>query len=122
MFGKKKVAEIAREIADHLQVIEHVKALQTAQKEMADELRSHSSDLERIRSEMAALKAETKFEALKETQQIVNAVQGSLNERIETLAIKIAVMDGSTASPRDAISSLGLPSSRSSRLSPPKGR
>ena len=42
---------------------------------------------------MRVLKAETKLESLKEAQYLVNSVQGGLNERIETLAIKVARLD-----------------------------
>jgi hypothetical protein len=44
------------------------------------------------------LKAEVKYESLKETQSIMNAMQGGLNQRIEDLSIKVALTEKSTSS------------------------
>ena len=49
---------------------------------------------------MRVLKAETKLESLKETQSLVNAVQANLNERIETLAIKVAQLNRPDPKPK----------------------
>ena len=92
-FDRQKVGAAARELADHLQLIENVRALQTAQKELGDALAALSGRIRDIEADMRVLKAETKLENLKEIQAVINSVQGGLNERIETLAIKVAQLD-----------------------------
>lgn len=92
MFSKERIAQAATEIADHLRVVEQIKALQAAQKELADSIRLIGDRVREIQTELRALKAETLLEAVKETQNIVNAVQGGLNQRLEAIAVKVAVV------------------------------
>ncbi len=42
---------------------------------------------------MTVLKAETKLDAIREAQSVVYAVQSGLNQRIEDIAIKLAVSE-----------------------------
>jgi hypothetical protein len=93
MFSRKNIGEAAKEIADHLHLVENVKALQMAQKELANSIRLLSERVRDVEADMRILKSETKFEALRETQAIVNSVQGGLNERIEGVAVKVALME-----------------------------
>jgi cell fate (sporulation/competence/biofilm development) regulator YmcA (YheA/YmcA/DUF963 family) len=93
MFSREKISKAASDLADHLQVIENIKALQQAQKELADAIKIIGERVREIQSELRALKAETTLEALRETQTIVNAVQGGLNQRIEDLAVKVALVE-----------------------------
>jgi hypothetical protein len=46
---------------------------------------------------MRIVKSEIKLEAIKETQAIVNAVQGGLSQRIEDISIKMALFDSQRA-------------------------
>jgi hypothetical protein len=46
-----------------------------------------------IQTESRALRAEARLEALGETLGIVNAVQGWHNQRIEDLAVKVAIVE-----------------------------
>jgi len=93
MFGRDRIARAAADIADHLQIIENVRALQLAQKELADALKSVMSKISDMQAELRAIKAETAMFAMKETQGIVNAVQGGLNQRIENLAVRLALTE-----------------------------
>jgi len=93
MIGRSKAADLAQDIANHLQVPEQIKSLQIAQKELADAIKRLDSRLTEIEIELRVVKAETKLDALREAQSVVNAVQGGLNQRIEDLAVKIAVID-----------------------------
>jgi len=93
MLSREKMAKAATEVAEHLQIIENIRALQTAQKEISNEIKAINQRHAELQVELRAFKAEVKFEALKETQIIVNAVQGSLNQRLETLSNKVAVME-----------------------------
>lgn len=42
---------------------------------------------------MAVLKAETKLDTIREAQAVVYAVQNGLNQRIEDIAVKLAVRE-----------------------------
>jgi len=75
-----------------------LKSLQAVQKEMANTIRELGDRVRDLQTEMKVLKAEVKFESLKETQTIVNAVQGGLNQRIEALSIKIALTERTVSS------------------------
>lgn len=92
-FGREKIAKAARELADHLQVIENIKTLQTVQKELADAIKNLNDRIMEVELEIRALRSETALQAVKETQMIVNAVQSGLNQRIETLAVKVALIE-----------------------------
>ena len=90
-FGRQKIAEAAKEIADHLQLVKNVKALQIAQKELTDANRALGDRIRAIETELRALKAEAVLESVRQTQSIVNAVQGGLNDRIQDLAVQVAL-------------------------------
>lgn len=90
MWSREKVGKTAREIADHLMIVENVKALQQAQKDLANAVASLDGRLSKIEAGLVAVKAETKFEAVKETQQMLNAVQGAFHEKLTDLTVRIA--------------------------------
>ncbi|WP_294196854.1 hypothetical protein [uncultured Sphingomonas sp.] len=92
MFSRAKIGAAAQEIANHLQLVEHVKALQDGQKAIADSIAVLNDRIRAIELEMSTLKAEVKLEALKEAQGVIFAVQGGLNQRIEDVAVQVAVL------------------------------
>jgi len=91
--SRKQLAEVAKELADHLLLIDHVKALQTGQKELADAIALLGQRLHQIEAQIQTVRADTKLDAIREAQTVINVVQGSLNQRIETLAVKLAVQE-----------------------------
>jgi hypothetical protein len=104
LFSRDKISSAAKELAEHLDIIQTVRSLQIAQKEtadsihvvrkeLADAMEKLDSRIQRIEIEMRALKAETALECIKETQNIVNGVQGNLNQRIQDLAVQVANLD-----------------------------
>ena len=99
MFSRDKLGAAAREIADHLQIVDHVKALQDGQKALADGLAKLGDRIRILEQDMAVLRAETKLEALKEAQGVVFAVQGGLSQRIEDLAVQVAVFGATGIAP-----------------------
>jgi hypothetical protein len=108
MFSRDRIAKAAGELVDHLQIIENIRALQIGQKELADSIRSLGQQMRDIQTELHVLKPEARLAAAQETQAIVNAVQGGLNQRMEALAVKVALIEsGATARP------LYLPDARS---------
>jgi propanediol dehydratase large subunit len=90
---RKKIGDVAQEVAEAAQVIENVRSLQEAQKELANDIRLMGELMHRLETQMEVLKAQTKQEAAEKTQEIVNAVQGAFYQRLQDLAVKIAVME-----------------------------
>ncbi len=93
IFSRKGIAEAAKELSDHLQLIEHVKALQAGQKELADAIAAIGQRLNKLEAELHSVRSDTKLDAIREVQVIVNGVQGTLNQRIETIAVKVALLE-----------------------------
>jgi cell fate (sporulation/competence/biofilm development) regulator YmcA (YheA/YmcA/DUF963 family) len=93
VFSRQKLAEAAKELADHLQLVENVKALQVGQKELADAVRALGDRIKTLETEMRATKAETLREAAKETQSTINSVQSGLYEGIKDLAVQVARLE-----------------------------
>lgn len=109
MLSRNKAADLAQDIANHLQIPEQIRSLQTAQKEIADAIRRLEGRINEIEVELRVFKAEARLDALREAQAIVNAVQGNLNQRIEDLAVKVAVMEVKPNSHRTLDGSVTLP-------------
>ena len=95
IFGRGKAAEVAQEFADHLKLIDNVKALQQGQKELADAISLLNQKVNHIEADIKSLKAEIKFEALKEAQAVVWSVQSEFNQRIQDIAVKVGVLEQS---------------------------
>ncbi len=114
LFGREKVAKAAQDIADHLNLVDNVKALQELQKELSDSVSRLDERLRAVEAELRAAKAEIRSDALRETQNIVNAVQGGLNQRIQDLAVDLAILQHETG-----IARLERPSARTKRLESP---
>lgn len=116
-WSREKIAKTAQEVADHLKLVENVRALQQGQKEIADAIAVIDSRLRSLESNAAALKAEVKFEALKETQQALNSVQGAFYEKLTELAVRVAHLEPQDAAKRPVIS-IGKPTSDHSSDAP----
>ncbi len=95
MWPRSKIAQTAQEIADHLMLVENVKALQQGQKEMADAIAALDTRLRHIEADIRAVKSEAKFEAVKETQQMLNSVQGAFHEKLTDLTVRVAHVERS---------------------------
>lgn len=88
-WSRKQAAEFAEGLTDHLKLIENVRSLQVGQKEIADAVAKLGEHIRRLESEMIALKSDVKYEALKEAQSAVLAVQTGFNERLQDVALKV---------------------------------
>jgi hypothetical protein len=93
LFSREGASKFAKDVADHLEVIGNVKALQQGQRELADALVKLGDRIRAVEMEMQVLKAETRLEALKESQLVINSVQGALNQRMQDLAVKVELHD-----------------------------
>ena len=92
LFGCDKLAQYGEEVGAYLKAIDHIKELQAAQREMADSIRSVSDRVQALEIEFRAQKAEIRAETLRETQGIVNAVQGQFYKNLQDIAVDVAVL------------------------------
>lgn len=96
-FGRDTFAKAAREISDHLMVVEHIAALQQAQKELANAIAALSDRLAAV-TEVKVQTSESDREVLRELYNIVGGVQGSVN----SLSTKVAIMEHAVATQTSA--------------------
>lgn len=92
-WSREKIGKTAQEIADHLMLVENVKALQQAQKEMANAIGLLDDRMRKMEADMRSVKAEAKFEAVKETQQMLNSVQGAFHDKLTDLTVRVAQVE-----------------------------
>lgn len=93
MWGREKIGKTVEEIADHLLLVDHVKALQQGQKEIAAAIRAVNDRLTLIEAEFKVLKADTQRDALREVQHAVNAVQGGFYDKLSSLSTRVALVE-----------------------------
>src|SRR4051812_13464005 len=93
IWSREKLGKAAEEFADHVLLVDHVKALQQGQKEIAEALRAVNDRLTAIESEFKVLKAETQRDALREVQDAVNRVQGAFYDKLGALSTKVTVLE-----------------------------
>jgi hypothetical protein len=91
-FSRKKLVEYSDELSAFLKAFDHVKELQSNQREMSDAIRRLGDRVQGIEVEFRALKSEIRAETLKETQATVNAVQGAFYQRLQDIAVDVAVL------------------------------
>ena len=97
MFGREKVAQITQEIGAFAKAIDHIKELQEAQQELKDSIRRLGDRVHALEVEFGALKAEIRVDTLRETQAAVNAVQGSFYQRLQDIAVEVALLRRETS-------------------------
>lgn len=89
MAGIKSIIDAAELITDVRAVFSKIEELRDAQKSIVDVIEKQDKRLRELEASFRELKSETKFEAIKETQAIVNAVQGQLYNEIRTLSLNL---------------------------------
>jgi predicted nuclease with TOPRIM domain len=94
MFSRKDVAAAAKDLAAHLALVDDVAALQKMQKEMADAIAKLNERLKDTEAEMRVLRAEAKLDAVREAQQMINAVQGALYQKLTDLTVRVSALEG----------------------------
>jgi hypothetical protein len=93
MWGRSNIGKTVEELTDHLRLVDHVRALQEGQKEIAEAIRAVSQRLTSVEAEFRILKAETQRDALREVQQAVHAVQGSVHDELTRMATRLVVLE-----------------------------
>lgn len=86
------IAGAASYISDVATALTRITVLEENQKSMSDVLKEHGHRLREIEGKILVLKAETMREALKEANQVVVSVQNSFNERLQGLAVDVALL------------------------------
>lgn len=94
MFSRKDIAAAAKDLAAHLALVDDVANLQKMQKEMADAIAKLNDRLKDVEAEMRVLKAEVKLDAIKETQQMINSVQGAFYQKLTDLTVRVSALEG----------------------------
>ena len=89
-WSRETIEKAAQDVAEQLMLVEHVKALQQGQKQMADAIALIDGRLRQIETDMRAVKAEAKFEAIKETTQMLQSVQDAFHDKLSNLTAKVA--------------------------------
>lgn len=87
------IRKTAQEVADHLTVVEHIKALQQGQKQMADAIALIDIRLRQLEADVPAAKAEAKFETIKEAAHLLQSTQGVLHDRLTHLPVNVAQLE-----------------------------
>jgi hypothetical protein len=100
MFSRDKLAKTAEEVANHLLLVDHVKALQQGQRDLAAAISAVNDRLTAMEAEFKVLKSEAQRDALREVQNAVNAVQGAFHDKLSTLSTKIAIIEHVATSQR----------------------
>lgn len=90
MWPRDGIAKAAEEVAKHARLVEHVEALQVGQKEMAKAIAALGDRMTALEAELRAARAEIKLDAVKETQQILNSVQGGFYDKLSDLSAKVS--------------------------------
>ncbi|WP_315758026.1 MULTISPECIES: hypothetical protein [unclassified Bradyrhizobium] len=93
MWGRSNIGKTVEELTDHLRLVDHVRALQDGQKEIAEAIRAVNNRLTSIEAEFRVLKAETQRDALREVQHAVQGVQGSVHDELTRMATRLAVLE-----------------------------
>jgi chromosome segregation ATPase len=93
MSGRGDIGKTVEELTDHLRLVDHVRALQEGQKEIAEVISALNQRLTSIEAEFRVLKAETQRDALREAQQAVNAAQGSMHDDLARVSTRLAVLE-----------------------------
>jgi len=93
MFGRDKLGKAAEEVVNHLLLVDHVKALQQGQKDLAAAIKAVNDRLTAIEADFKVMKSETQRDALREVQSAINAVQGAFHEKLGTISTKIAIIE-----------------------------
>lgn len=91
--SRKKIASNAQDLADHLKLVEHVRALQDGQRDIADAIARVGERLNNIDAQLLVIQANVKYDALKETQTLVNSVQGEFYKQLSEIAIRVDRLD-----------------------------
>jgi len=105
-WSPEKIGQAAQEVADQLLLAEHVKALQQGQKQMADAIAIIDNRLRQIETDMHAVKAEEKLEAIKETTHMLQTIQGAFHDKLTHLTLKVAQLENGGHASNNALPAL----------------
>jgi uncharacterized protein (DUF3084 family) len=93
MWGRSNIGKTVEELTDHLRLVDHVRALQDGQKEIAEAIRALNQRLTSMEAEFRVLKAETQRDALREVQHAVQGVQTSMHDELTRMSTRLAMLE-----------------------------
>ena len=93
MSGRGNIGKAVEELTDHLRLVDHVRALQEGQKQIAEAIKAVNQRLTAIETEFRVLKAETQRDALREVQHAVQGVQSSMHDELTRMATRLVVLE-----------------------------
>jgi len=93
MIGRKKIVSFGQEALDILKITDNISSLQTSQKEMADSIAALGELIRDVRAELREVKNEAKLDAVVRAQEVVSSVQNGFNQRMEDMAVKVALLE-----------------------------
>ncbi len=96
MAGPKEIWDKAYEIAN---LLSKVNALAEGMDKLADSVEALNERLVRLEASIDTLRAESRLDAVREAQSVVNSVQSQFHAQIVELAVKVARMANSPSSP-----------------------
>jgi chromosome segregation ATPase len=91
--GRNTIDKTVEELTDHLRLVDHVRALQEGQKEIAEALRAVNHRLTSIEAEFRILKAETQRDTVREVQQAVHGGEVSVHDELARLSTRLVVLE-----------------------------
>jgi predicted RNase H-like nuclease (RuvC/YqgF family) len=98
MVGIDTILKAADLISEIRRAFTKIENLESGQKHLADALSALDKRVRELEAGLREAKAEIKFEAIKETQSIVNSVQGHLYQRINEVSISLDRLSRNTRS------------------------
>lgn len=88
----EKIAGLAGYIKDVTTALTRIEMLEENQKDLSDSFKDHGHRLRELEVEIKVLKAEATLEAVKEASHVVVAVQSDFNQRLQEIAVDIALL------------------------------
>jgi uncharacterized phage infection (PIP) family protein YhgE len=102
MWGRDSISKAAGEIAETLMLVENIKALQDGQKQIASAIASLDARMRELEISLRTVEAETKLAAIKDSQQLVNAVQSAFYQKLTALSERVAQFEKRDIQSHDA--------------------
>ena len=89
----KAILDAADVISEVRGALEKIRGLAEAQKQLADTIDAVDKRVQNLEGRLDIARAEIKLEAVKETQAIVNSVQGGFYDRLTTIAERLGHLE-----------------------------
>ncbi len=89
MFGEGRLTRLAKLITQINEALSRIEALRQSEGMIFDQLKELDAGLNELRADLRVLKAEARADAMRETQTVINSVQGEFHRQLRDLAVRI---------------------------------